>query len=108
MAAAVLEHVNRADEIVLDELAAGGVPVDAGEHARIRRRVDDHVDWWQPLEIRCEADVGVMERDAKRTQHRAVLLAAGPNEIVETDDLDACPPRPNGESVWTRRTRRRP
>ena len=87
MAAAILKNVNRAHEIVLDELAAGCASVEAREHARIRRRVNDHVDRGQILEIRCEADVSVVEHNAKRTQHRTILLAAGTNEIVETGDL---------------------
>ena len=44
----------------------------------------------QALEVRREADVAVMERDAERSQRGAILLAAGPNEVVEPDDRDAC------------------
>ena len=39
-----------------------GVAVDAGQHAGVRRRVDDDVDGGQRLEVGRQADVGVMER----------------------------------------------
>ena len=41
---AVFEHVDRAGEVVLDELTAGGPAIDAGQDAGICRRVDHGID----------------------------------------------------------------
>ncbi len=91
MPPAVFEHVDRARQVVLDELAAGGLAVDAGEHARVGRGVDDHVDGGQRLEVGREPDVGVVDGDAERAERSAIQLAAWPDEVVEPDEFDAVP-----------------
>ena len=83
---AVFEHIDGAKQVVLDELAARGVAVHPGEHARIGGGVDDDIGRRQHLEVGGETDVGVMQGDAERAQSRSILLAARAHEVVETDE----------------------
>src|ERR1043166_6544289 len=51
MTTAVLQDVDRAPEIVLEQLTRARPAVDASEHARVRRGIDDPVGFRQTLEI---------------------------------------------------------
>jgi hypothetical protein len=85
--AAVLQQIDRAPEVVLDELPAGGGAVDAGEDARIRRRVDDHVDRGPGLQVRRVADISVLDPDAQPAQRVAIELAARATQVVDAEEL---------------------
>jgi len=61
---AELEHVHRAAEVVLDELAGTCFAIDAGEDAGVGGGVDDPVDSGKRLEIAGGAEVAVEEFDA--------------------------------------------
>jgi hypothetical protein len=58
---AELEHVDRAPEVVLDELAGTGLAIDASEDAGIGGGVDDPIDSGERLEIAGGAEVAVEE-----------------------------------------------
>src|SRR3954462_11281700 len=87
MSFAELKQVDGAAGVVLDELSGPGVPVDSREHARIRGSVNDPIHSGQRLEIGRVADVCVNKANAQFIKHTAVPLAAGANQIIETDNL---------------------
>ena len=89
-----LQHVDRADEIVLDQLAAAGLAVHAGEHAGVGGRLDDPIAAGQRLQVAGIADVAVMELDAVLAQGAAIGLTAGPDEVVQARDLPVRPAFP--------------
>ena len=60
---AVFEEVDRAAEVVFDELARAGFAVDAGQDARVGGGVDNPVHGWQGLEIARGAEIGVNNFD---------------------------------------------
>ena len=61
---AELEHVDRAAQVVLDELAGTGLAIDASEDAGVGGGVDDPIDGRKRLEIARGAEVAVKEFDA--------------------------------------------
>ena len=61
---AELEHIHRAPEVVLDELARAGLAVDAGEDAGVGGGVDDPIDGREGFEVAGGAEVAVEEFDA--------------------------------------------
>ncbi len=83
---AELEHVDRAPEVVLDELAGTGLAIDASEDAGIGGGVDDPIDGGERLEVAGGAEVAVKEFDADFFEAVAVGLAAGADEIIEADE----------------------
>jgi hypothetical protein len=83
---AVLEHVHRAEQIVIDQLPAARAPVHAGEHAGVRRGVDHPVGRAARVEVGGGADVAVQHLHAELREDRAVELAAGARQVVEADD----------------------
>ena len=85
-AAAELQEVHRPEQVVLDELAAGGAPVHPREHARVRGGVHDRVDVRQALEVARQPQVGVPHLDAQVPQREPVHLAARSGEAVDPDE----------------------
>ena len=63
MAFAVFEHVEGADQVVLDELAAAGAAGHAGQHAGVGGGVDDPVHLRQGLEVAGVTDIPVEKPD---------------------------------------------
>ena len=83
---AELEHVHRAPEVVLDELAGARFAVHAGEDARVGGGIDDPVDGGERFEVARGAEIAVEEFNAEFFQGVAVGLAAGADKIVEADE----------------------
>lgn len=86
---AVFEEIDRAAEVVFDELARAGFAVDAGEDAGVGGGVDDPVHGWQGLEIARGAEIGVDNFDPEFFEFGAIGFAAGTDEVVETVELVA-------------------
>ena len=84
---AVLEHIDRAAEVVLDELPAAGLAVHAGEDAGVGGGVDDRVDFRQGLEVAGGPEIGVADLHAEAFQLEPVEFAAGTDEVVEAVDF---------------------
>ena len=68
---------------MLDDLAAAGTAVDAGQNAGVGRRIDDPVGVAGRLQIAGAADVAVPDADAGRFEARPRRLASRPAEIVD-------------------------
>ena len=88
-ALAELEQIDGAHQVVLDQLPAARLVPHAGQHARIRGRVDDPVHRRQRFQVTGIADVAVHEPDAPCPPTLPVQLAAGPAEVVEADEIEA-------------------
>ena len=101
--AAVLEEVDGAAEVVLDELSGAGAAVDAGEDGGIRGGVDDVVAMGQGLEVRGIADVAAIEFDAEFLfNEEPVPFGSDPAEVVDPDKV------PVGVSFTNRFSQGRP
>lgn len=61
---AELEHVDRAAQVVLDELAGTGLAIYASEDAGVGGGVDDPIDGREGFEVARGAEVAVKEFDA--------------------------------------------
>jgi len=86
---AVFEEVDRAGEVVLDDLARTGATVNAGQHAGIGGGIDDEIARRQRLEIAGCTHVGMKKLHADFFQFEAVGFAAGTDEIVQAKNLMA-------------------
>ena len=84
---AVFEEVDRAGEVVFDELAGAGFSVDAGEDAGVGGGVDNPVDARKRFEVAGGAEIGVDDFYAEFFEFGAVGLAAGTDEVVEAVEL---------------------
>lgn len=83
--AAELEHVEGADEVVFEELAAAGAAVEAGEDAGVGGGVDDPVHVGEGLEVAGQADVAMEEAHTELLEGEAIDLGAGTAEVVEAE-----------------------
>jgi hypothetical protein len=86
---AEFEHVYRAEEIVVHDVAAAHLSIDPGEHARVGSGVEDPVDPWERLEQGGVPDVALHDMNAEPFQRFAIRLAARPDEAVDAGDLDS-------------------
>src|SRR5687767_9806397 len=85
---AELEHVERADQVVFDQLAAARATVHSGQHAWVGGGVHDPVHGTETLEVGRESQITVTHANPKRRQGAAIHLAAGSREVVDADDLN--------------------
>ena len=84
---AEFQQIDRAKEVVFDQLARAGFSVHSGEHAGIRGGINHGVDGRNRLKVAGGADVSVEDVDAKRFEFGSIRLAAGSDEIIDPDDL---------------------
>src|SRR5688572_31421003 len=82
MLPAELEHVDRSEEVVLDQLTGACAAVNAREHTRIGGRIDQPVSVGQRLEVTGQSNVAMYNLHAQTPQSLPVDLAAGPHEVV--------------------------
>ena len=83
---AVLEHIDRADEVVVDQFAGGSFAVDTGEYAGICGRIDDEVDSGQTIHCSGVAQVSCDDFGPEFLERLTVSLTAGTNVVVEAGD----------------------
>ena len=74
---------------VLDELAAAGFAIDAGENAGVGGGVDDPIDGREGFEIGGDADLAVKDSNAFEGERAPIGFRAGAGEIVDAGDLRA-------------------
>jgi hypothetical protein len=82
---AELEHVHRADEVMLDELTGACFAIDAGEDARVGSGVDYEVDSRDGFEIAGRSEVTVVKFYSEGFEFGPVGFAAWADEIIEAD-----------------------
>ena len=87
MAARVVEAVDRADQVGVEQIA--GAAVVAGMHRRLSRAFDDQIGFGEAVEILGIADVAVNKLDAGGAQPRQRQFAAAAVKIVEGENLAA-------------------
>ena len=64
MGLAILQHINHAAQIMLDELTAAESGLSAGQHAGIGRGVDHPIHRRQHFKIARHADIAMQQRDS--------------------------------------------
>src|SRR5215470_8592010 len=89
MRLAILEDVQSAGEVVLEQLAAAEIALDAGEHAWVGGSVDHPVGGRERLEVARGANVSMKEFDAQFLQPETIALRTGPHQIVDAADRDS-------------------
>ena len=87
MRLAVFEEVDRAPQIMFEQLARAGLAVHAGEHAGVRSGIDHKIGGGQRFKIGRAADIRVNNFHAEPGQFTAVEFAAGPDEIIHAHNL---------------------
>ena len=83
--AAELEHIDGAEEVVFQKLAAAGAAIDAGKHTGVGSGVDDPVHIRQALKVAGLTDITVEQADAKALQGEAVDLGTRTAEVVKAE-----------------------
>src|SRR5581483_9044241 len=81
---AVFEQVQRAIQVVLDQLTAAGTPIDAGEDTWIGGGINDPIGRRQAVEVGGGAHIAVADVDSERAQARLAGLAAGAEKVVDS------------------------
>src|SRR5690606_887169 len=87
MPLAQLQDIDGSQQVMLKELATAGSSIDAGEHARVRRGIDDPINRRQRFEVTCVADISGENADAQILERPTVQLAAGTAEVIDSDNL---------------------
>ena len=87
MGFAEFEEIDRAGEVVFDELAGAGLAVHAREDAGIGGGVDHPIHGGERLEVAGGTEIGVEDFDAKFFEFGAVRFTAGADKIIEAIEL---------------------
>ena len=74
---------------MFEQLARAGFAIHAREHAGIRGGINHEIGGGQGFKIRRAADIRVENFHAERGEFAAVQLAAGADEIIHADNLQA-------------------
>ncbi len=86
MATAILEEVNGANEVVVQQFPRAGHAIDAGKDAGVGGAIDDPVGLARRLEVRGKADIAGPDPDAEQPEGLAVGLRAAAAEIIDARD----------------------
>src|SRR5258708_6687332 len=90
--------MDRAEKIVLDNLAAARPAIHAREDTGIGGSIHNPIADRQRLEISRNANVAMEQLHARLAQRAAIGFAAGANEVVQADELPVRPPPPQAAS----------
>ena len=86
---AVLEEVDSAAEVMIEEVLGAGLAINSCQDAGIRSAVENPVSCWQCCKILFVADVPYPDINTEGTQWIEVGLAPLADEAVDTGDLKA-------------------
>ena len=96
-----LQHVDRPNEVVLDQPAAAGLAGHPGEDTAVGGSFDNPIAARRGFEVARAADAAMIELDAKFPQDAAIHLASGPDKVVQTDKFPVRPAFPQAASHGT-------
>ena len=88
VASTVLEKVQGADQVVLDDLAWGRRAVHTRQDRRVRSGVDDPICRRKSVEITRASQITMHDSDASCAKTIPICLAAWPPEVVKPENRD--------------------
>ena len=88
---AIFQQIDRAPEIVLDDLATGDTLRNPGKHTGVGRCIDDPVRGLECSHVTRAANIEMAQPHSQFLENKPIQLASRPAQIVEADDLQAFP-----------------
>ena len=87
MGFAKFQKVDRAAQVVLDQLAGTCLAIHSRQHAGIRGGIDDDINGLDGLQVAGGADVSMENFDAELLKFGSIHLASRTDEIVDSEDF---------------------